>query len=350
MDGNINTRRWLHIGGLLVVTAIIVVVCYWMVQPFLSSITTAVALAVLMIPLQRWLEQKSLNPSGAAAFTVFVSLFLIVAPIYLVGEMFVTEVIDAAAGFEDFLASGGWNDFMMSHPLTQRLLSYIERNADVPQLASTLSANMTSFLSDFVQASGAQIVATILSFYMLFFALRDRRMAVNFISHYMPLDRLEMTELYGRIASTIRATVFGTVLVSLVQGALGGLMFWWLGLPSPVIWGLVMGIAAIVPVLGTFIVWIPAAIFLAISGDTLSAIVLVLWGLIVVGGIDNLLYPLLVGAKLKAHTMTTFISIVGGIFVFGPAGLIIGPVVFTIARYLLDYWREHQPELEADLP
>ena len=115
-------------------------------------------------------------------------------------------------------------------------------------------------------------------------------------------------------------------------------MFWWLGLPAPLLWGIVMGLLAVVPVLGTFVIWIPAAIFLVLEGSGGKALLLTLWGGIVVGGIDNLLYPMLVGSRLKIHTVLAFISIVGGLIVFGPSGLIAGPVIFTITRLLLEVW------------
>ena len=115
-------------------------------------------------------------------------------------------------------------------------------------------------------------------------------------------------------------------------------MFWWLGLPEPMLWGVVMGLLAVVPVLGAFVIWIPAAIFLALEGSGGKALLLAIWGAVVVGGIDNLLYPMLVGSRLKMHSIVAFVSIVGGLIVLGPSGLILGPVTFTVTRVLLEIW------------
>jgi len=147
-----------------------------------------------------------------------------------------------------------------------------------------------------------------------------------------------MTRLFGDVSDTVHATLYGTLAVAVVQGTLGGLMFWWLGLPAPLLWGIVMGLLAVVPVLGAFVIWIPAALFLVLEGSEGKALLLTLWGVIVIGGIDNLLYPMWVGRRLKMHTVLTFISVVGGLIVFGPAGLILGPVVFTVTRLLLEIW------------
>ena len=147
-----------------------------------------------------------------------------------------------------------------------------------------------------------------------------------------------MNRMFVGVSNTVHATLYGTFAVAIVQGTLGGLMFWWLGLPSPLLWGIVMALLAVVPVLGAFIVWIPAAIFLFLEGSGGKALLLTLWGSIVVGGIDNFLYPILVGTQLKMHTVLAFVSIVGGLIVFGPSGLILGPVIFTVTRILLEIW------------
>ena len=120
-------------------------------------------------------------------------------------------------------------------------------------------------------------------------------------------------------------------------------------MPEPMLWGVVMGLLAVVPVLGAFVIWIPTALFLLLEGSGGKAVLLALWGAVVVGGIDNLLYPVLVGRRLKMHTVLAFISLVGGLIVFGPAGLILGPVVFSVTRSLLDVWsRQNTAEQVKD--
>lgn len=145
--------------------------------------------------------------------------------------------------------------------------------------------------------------------------------------------------LFTRIDDTIHATVYGTLAVSAMQGLLGGLMFWWLGIGAPLLWGLVMALLAIVPMLGAFIVWVPAAIFLALEGSWGKALILTAWGVLVVGTIDNLMRPILVGNRLKLHTVLAFMSVVGGLILFGPAGLILGPVTLSVTLLLLEIWR-----------
>jgi len=123
-------------------------------------------------------------------------------------------------------------------------------------------------------------------------------------------------------------------------------MFWWLDLPAPLFWGVLMGLLAIVPFLGTFVIWAPAAIFLAVNGDVQSAIILTLWGTLVVGLVDNVLYPALVGQRLMLHTVPSFIAVVGGLLLFGTSGIVLGPIIVVGAQTLLEIWRSRNAVLE----
>jgi predicted PurR-regulated permease PerM len=135
-----------------------------------------------------------------------------------------------------------------------------------------------------------------------------------------------------------------------VQGTLGGIVFWLLGLPAPLLWGFAMFLLSLVPTLGAFVVWVPATAYLALSGSLGKAAILAAWGLGVVATIDNLLYPFLVGTRLRLHTLTAFVAVVGGVFAFGASGLVIGPVVVAVALALAPLWRRRtrrRPPLAA---
>jgi predicted PurR-regulated permease PerM len=183
------------------------------------------------------------------------------------------------------------------------------------------------------------IVQLLLTLFLLFYFFRDRSKVLATVRSLLPLSGAEADRLFSRVYETVHATIYGTVLVALVQGALGGLMFWWLGLPAPLLWGVVMALLAIVPVFGAFIIWIPAAIFLAMSGQWGKAMILTGWGAVVIGLVDNLLYPMFVGSKLRMHTVPVFIAIVGGLALFGGSGLVLGPVTLAVTIALVEVWR-----------
>lgn len=183
---------------------------------------------------------------------------------------------------------------------------------------------------------GMQLFITLMC---LFYFLRDRRNVLAAVRSLMPLSPREADEVFSQVDDAIHATIFGSLMVALVQGCLGGLMFWFLGIPSPVLWGAVMGLLAVVPVLGTFVIWGPTAAYLALQGDWGKALTLVAWGGIAIGLIDNFLYPYLVGKRLRFHTMLVFFATVGGLAQFGASGIILGPLILATGGALLEIWR-----------
>ncbi len=323
---------------LIAATAIGVYLCYRIAAPFLPALAGALALAVLFMPLQHWLESKLKRPSLAALISILLIGIIVVVPAVFVGQRLLLQAVKGAELIETKVASGEWRRTLKVQSHVVPIIERIEQQLDLPETVKNLTTGLSTSAGAIVKGSVFQVIGVCLTFYLLFFFLRDGRVALLSLRSLSPLSSSEMSLLFSRIKDTIFATVYGTLAVASVQGLLGGLMFWYLGLPAPLLWGVVMALLAVVPVLGAFIVWIPAALFLALEGSWGQALILTLWGILVVGTIDNLLRPVLVGNRLRLHTVLAFISVVGGLLVFGPSGLIVGPVVLTITMVLLEVW------------
>ncbi len=329
---------------LMVMTVGGIYLCYRMALPFLPALAWALALALLLVPVQRWLEPKLRSPGLAAGILVILVGVVVLFPAMLVGDRMIAEAASGADAINAMTASGQWRHNLQAYPMLAPAAEWVERQFDLPDTVNAITSWLTGTVASLARESVLQVIGMVLTLYLLFYFLRDRRSILAGIESLSPLARADTARLFGGIDDTVHATVYGTLIVAMVQGTLGGLMFWWLGLPAPLLWGVVMGLLAVVPVLGAFIVWIPAAIFLLLDGSGGKALILTLWGSIVVGGIDNVLYPMLVGRRLKMHTLLAFVSIVGGLVVFGSSGLILGPVTFTITRLLLEIWnRQNAP-------
>ena len=333
--------------AILVALAVGLVVCYFLAVPFLPALTWALVLTVMFRPLHRRIEKRFRYPEAAAGATVAIAVFVVAVPLTFMAERLVNEAAKGAQIVEEAVRSGKWSDALANHPRLAPVVVWVETQLDLAGIAGSATSWLTNFSASFVRGSVAQIVDAILTFYFLFYFLRDGQQALGALKEYSPLSSQEMNRLFTRVNETVQAVVFGTVAVAAVQGAMGGLMFWLLGLPAPVVWGLAMGLLAVVPVLGAFIVWLPAALSLALGGEWGKALILVAWGAGVVATIDNLLYPIFVGDRLKLHTLTAFMSMIGGIIVFGSAGLVIGPVAFTVTLLLLEIWRRHNSNPEV---
>jgi len=178
--------------------------------------------------------------------------------------------------------------------------------------------------------------------FVLFFVLRDGpALAVKFV-RMLPIEERRRSRLWQHLADVTRAVFMGIGLTALVQGALVGVGFWIAGLPSPLVFGVVAALFALVPLVGTTIVWAPGAIFLALHGDYGHSIFLALWGVIVVGMVDNFLRPLLISGRAEVPTLAVFVGVMGGLSAFGFIGLFLGPIVLGLLVALFRYESEGQ--------
>lgn len=341
-----STWSWPSLLSLAALTIGFLVLAYVLAAPFISSILSAIALAVVLLPIQIAFERRTRKKGLAAFATVLVVIFLVAVPIFLLGQSVVSEAANVARTVSKMASSGALTTWLEVHPRVADAIVWVQSHIDIPSITARASGTIATAVPSFLQGSGAGLVSLVISIYFLFYMLRDRHRALGVTRILIPLPAADMSILVSRIADTIRGTVYGTVLVSVIQGCLGGTMLWILGVPGALLWGMVMGVAAIVPMLGTFVVWAPAAVFLALSGEPVKAAILVAWSMFIVSTIDNLLYPLLVGNRLKMHTVPTFISLIGGVVLLGPAGIVFGPVILTITIFLLEFW--HRPA--NDLP
>ena len=274
-----------------------------------------------------------------AVVSVLIIAFVVAVPTSFVVERLISEAAANAALIEERVASGALQGFLDGHAGIVPTGSWIQQQIDLPAMLASLATWLSNMGASFARGSVLQLIEVVLTFYLLFYFLRDRRLAGRLLQVWLPLTNAESQHIFGRVVDTVHATIYGTLAVAAVQGFLAGLMFWFLGLPTPLLWGIVMALLSVVPVLGAFIVWIPAAVLLALDGSWGKALILAVWGATVVGGIDNVLRPMFVGSRLRLHTVPAFISIVGGIVLFGASGFILGPLVVTITMLLVEIWR-----------
>jgi predicted PurR-regulated permease PerM len=333
------TRDYVLVIVLFVATGILLLLCWQLVRPFITPLAWALALAVVAHPLHGWLARQIKKPGLAAGIAVLAIAVLLAALILFVGQTLVSSIAFATQSSQSFFQNSQWREQLARIPWLGSLLASLEQQVNLSGQLQSMAGEVGKRVSEFAAGSAWILVQVLLTFFVLFYLFRDRREALATLRSLVPLSEKETDRVFTRVADTIHATIFGTLAVAAVQGVLGGLIFWWLGLPAPILWGAVMGLLAIVPVLGAFVVWLPVAIFLAASGQWGKALILIVWGTVIVGLIDNLLYPILVGKRLRLHTVPVFFAIVGGLAVFGAAGLILGPVVLALTNAILEIWR-----------
>jgi predicted PurR-regulated permease PerM len=319
-----------------------ILLCLLVAWPFLGAITWALTLAILFAPLHTKVEKLVSHPNTAALLSTAIVIVVVVVPAVFVVERLITEAASGIQSLQARVESGDLQALLESHPALAPLGAWIDLQFDLPSMMSAIATWLSNLGAIFVKGSLLQVVEVFITFYLLFYFLRDRLAARSMIMTWLPLTKPETEQLLRRVAETVHATVYGTLAVAAVQGTLGGLMFWALGLPTPLLWGLIMGLLSIVPVLGAFIVWIPAAILLLLDGSWIRAVILAAWGGIVVGSIDNVLRPMFVGNRLRLHTIPAFISIIGGLLLFGAPGFILGPLAATMTMLVVQFWMRQE--------
>lgn len=318
--------------------------CYLIAVPFLPAIVWSFTLAILFAPLDTWIRKAVRARGIAAAATLAIVAGVIVAPAITVIGFLLNEAVGSAPRLKAVFDAGNWTRAIDNYPrLAPAIHSAIDR-LDIPDLIQSATAWLAGWSGHFVQGSIASLISLLLAFYFLFYFLRDREMATAITGRALPLTEAEFTRLTDRIVNTVFASVYGTAAVAVLQGGLGGVMFWWLDLPAPVFWGVMMGLLGIVPFLGAFVIWAPTAVALALTGELQSAIILTVWGTVVVGLVDNVLYPILVGRRLMLHTVPSFVAVAGGVLFFGASGVVLGPIVVAGTQTLLEIWRERTKE------
>lgn len=329
--------------ALAVASILGIVLCFFIAMPFLGAITWALTLAILFSRLHARLEKLVKHRNIAAILSTAIVAIVVVVPAVFVVERLITEAASGIVSLQARVEGGDLQKLLDSHPTLAPLGVWINQQFDLPSMMASAATWLSNIGATFVRGSFLQAIEVLITFYLLFYFLRDRLAAKTMIKAWLPLAPADADHLFRRVVDTVHATVYGTLAVATIQGSLGGLMFWALGLPTPLLWGLVMGLLSIVPVLGAFVVWIPAALLLLLDASWVRALILAIWGGIVVGSIDNILRPTFVGNRLRLHTIPTFISIVGGILLFGTPGFILGPLAATMTMLLVDFWTRKPP-------
>ncbi len=320
---------------LYLLTIAILILCALILQPFFTTIVAAIVLAVVTQHPYDWLATKIRNPNLCATVALLLVILAIVIPSFFLAQELGQQTLGAVDAFRNEANQQKVLDYIASHPALANHLSTIDPTDAVHASAAYLGHSLGGILGTSVHV----ITQIIVMLFLLFFLFRDRAEALAFLRTLLPLRDDEAAELLHRLDDTIYATALGRIVIAAVQGVLAGLAYWVLGVPGVILWAFTTAIMALIPAFGTILVWAPIALYLGFTGHWGKALLLALWGGLIVSTIDNFLYPVLVGTRLRAHTATILMSILGGVALFGITGLILGPIIFSIADTLLEFWR-----------
>lgn len=335
-------RQTVENRGFIIMLVLITLAFLAILWPFWSAIFWACVMALLFFPLQRKLLTKINNRSLAAGMTLLAGVILVVIPATMIVFAFVREgaqlyALIESQQIEPENALQRIGDAVPFIPeLLQRLgIDTSSIRSYLSDSAVSISQRVSQYAVNFGRNTVSFTVGLALMLYLTFFLLRDGEKMLQWLRNALPLKEERRQLLFVKFTEVVRATVKGNIIVAMVQGALGGLIFWILGITAPVLWGVVMAFLSLVPAVGAALVWIPVAIYLFATGETVQGAVLVAYGAIIIGLADNVLRPILVGRDTKLPDYLVLFSTLGGISLMGINGFVIGPL---IAALFITFW------------
>lgn len=315
-----------------------------LLQPFYAPIFWACAVAVIFYPMQQRLLAKWPNrPTLMALVTLLVCTVMVVIPVLLVAASFITEGLSVYQKLQEgrLDPSEYITTFREGFPLAYH---WLERfGVDFSNLGDQVMAGLKSagqFLGKRALAVGQNtfrfFIDLGLMLYLTFFLLRDGNKLIQMLIRALPLGDDRERMLFNKFAEITRATIKGNLVVAAIQGALGGLIFWFLGIPAAVLWGVVMAVLSLIPAVGASLIWVPVALYLYAVGEIVDAVILTAFGAIVIGLVDNILRPILVGRDTKLPDYLVLFSTLGGLVLFGITGFALGPL---LAGLFVAFWQ-----------
>jgi predicted PurR-regulated permease PerM len=336
--------------GLLL--ALLGYLAYLVFAPFLVPLTWAVALVIVFYPMHRRLEKRLLKPTLTALLSTLALTILIVAPSITVLSAVTAQTVRLVERVR-----GDWEDgripfdrVVHSLPVERALTWLSEHNVSEEQIHELVTKNVER-VAGFIAAQTGRLAANIFFFLgdlfvMLlaaFYLFRDGPALLDRLRRVLPVDHVHREGIFYITYNVLYASVFSGIIVAVVQGALGGLAFWILGVSAPALWGLVMAFFALLPIVGPWLVWVPVMLAFLVEGAYGHALALLLLGAVVISGVDNVLRPILISGRAQMNALLVFISILGGVAAFGFLGIILGPIVVAVGEALIEVYSAGQP-------
>jgi Predicted permease len=346
-ESQVSGRNFRNAFVLLLVAAIslLALAIAW---PFLKPLVLGAMLAGLCHPLYRWLVRCFRGRTSLASFTTLLILVAVaVGPLGAFAGVVISQAMEVSEkaipwAKERFGPSSG---FDVHHWVVSRfpvLEPYVPDQETIIENFGLAAKSAGGFLvtaaSRMTAGTAAFLLNAFVMLYAMFFFLRDGKAILEKIFYYVPLRHEDEVRMIERFASVTRATIKGTVIIGIVQGTLAGLALWLAGIDGAAFWGTIMVILSVIPGVGSALVWVPAVIYLFATDKVLAAILVAVWCAAVVGTIDNVLRPTLVGKDARMPDLLILIGTLGGLFLFGPIGFIAGPLVFGLFLTVWDIY------------
>ena len=328
---------------------LLIVVSFFIVRPFSTGLLSGIILSYLFYPMYAFLYKKTNSQRFSAGVTTAIAIILLSVIFGLILNTAAKEGQEVYSRTQTFLAS----DAVRCQPsaCSFAILAKPEVQEGIQELVSKGTASMSNIVSNFFLSLPSVILNLIVAIFTLFYLFRDGPELYSRIIHALPVAQSHRARIAKQLSDVTYATMYGAIVVAIIQGVLGGIGFWVLGFPSPVVATMLIAVFALIPVLGAWVVWLPVALSAIIdglggteTGLVTKGITLLVYGTLVISGIDNLLKPKLIGERAGVHPVLIMIGGLGGLFLFGPLGFIIGPITLALLKTGFEIYERERNE------
>ncbi|HDZ62257.1 MAG TPA: AI-2E family transporter [Nitrospirae bacterium] len=324
---------------------------YKIISPFLIPIAWAIVLSIVFYPVYKLILKFVKRPWAASFITLIIILVFVIGSFSFILSALVEEITHTYSSIENRGVEVITN--IQKHPAVSKLFekinSYTEgKGVDLNQAAITSLKAVGKYIGEHVSVVFKDIIIFAISFLIMclttFFFLKDGNHLVDYIKNRLPFIEGQKEQLELRVREMVIAVIYGGLAVGVMQGLIGGLTFYLLGLPAPVLWGSAMALLALIPVFGAGLIWGPASIILIMGGSYGKGIALILVGFLVISMIDNVLRPMIIGDRTRLHMLLVLFSVLGGIQFFGFIGFVLGPLIVALCLSLLEIYKPDEVE------
>jgi len=339
-DGGIDIQRQSKYF-FIALFVLIVLVSLFLIKSFVITIITGVLITYIFYPLYKKILNALRSENLAAFITILIVVIIIFIPLIFVANALINQSIQFFYRAKEF-------DFSRVSDVVSR---YVGAEFDIAEYVAdtlnTFSLSIAKNTSEFIVSLPKKMLAFFVILFIMFYLFKEGKTILEKIKDHIPLKESYRRPITERFNSVIYATLYGIVVTAFIQGAVGTLGLWVFGVPSPILWGMVMVILAMLPFVGAAFVWFPAAVYKIFAGELVNGIGLLFYGLLIVSTIDNIIRPKIIGSKGKIHPILVLLGVLGGLEVFGLFGVIIGPLILAILTVFLELYIGEKKELRV---
>jgi predicted PurR-regulated permease PerM len=337
---------------------ILIAIAFFIVKPFLTALLTAIVLSYIFYPLYRGVNKKISSSNLSALITTFLVVLIITLPLFFVlnaisKEAYTTYLLSRQKASNIHLSV---SECQPADKVSCRMLNYFYETTSNPKIkyyidttVKDTTTRITEDISNIFFTIPAFILHLFITLFAVFFLLRDGKALIFKIERLLPLTERHRKKVFMKFNDMTFAVIYGSLIIAVIQGTLGGIGFFIFGVPLPFLWGLVMMFASLIPYVGSSIIWLPAALLLMFNGyvdlDTTSIIkgvLLLLYGIFVVSAIDNILKPKIIGDKGGLHPVLVLLGVVGGLKFLGFIGVMVGPILLAVLVTFMNIYEEEK--------